>query len=165
MTLTRHDISLQVKGGDWSSQISGLEDFVAETAQVVLNWEPRNDAPKELSVVLADDDFIRGLNAAYRDRDSATNVLSFPASEDFDQPSVDGMPVLLGDVVLAFETCLAESEAIASETPFAHHTRHLLVHGILHLLGFDHENNSDAEEMEGLETKILATFGVADPYL
>ena len=73
-------------------------------------------------------------------------------------------PVLLGDVVLAFETCMLEAQALDAAAPFADHTRHLLVHGILHLLGYDHEDDFDARQMEAREVRILAEFGVADPY-
>ena len=162
-----HDISLQVTWGGWQEELPGLDKIVCETAVAVLNkeWQYANAA--ELSIVLADDEFVRVLNASYRDQDKTTNVLSFPAT---DRPGVPDIPpgaeapVLLGDVVLAFETCLTESKEISSASPLQDHTRHLLIHGILHLLGHDHENEADAEKMETLETNILAGFGVTDPY-
>jgi len=117
----------------------------------------------EIAVVLADDAEVRGLNAEWRGQDKPTNVLSFPAMEPDDvirQPPE--MPVLLGDVVLAFETCLRE--AGEQGKPLGHHLAHLVVHGTLHLLGYDHETDEDAGVMEPLETHVLAGLGIADPY-
>ncbi|MFZ5929812.1 MAG: rRNA maturation RNase YbeY [Pseudomonadota bacterium] len=112
----------------------------------------------EISIVLADDAFVRDLNRQYRNIDRPTNVLSFPADDD------DGLgPRLLGDVVLAYET--VQREADAAGKPLLDHVSHLIIHGTLHLLGFDHEDEQEAIEMEALETAILARLGVADPYL
>jgi len=105
----------------------------------------------ELSVVLADDGFVQNLNRDYRDKDKPTNVLSFPQ----DSP-------MLGDVVLAYETVKREAEE--QDKAFEDHAAHLLVHGVLHLLGYDHENDEDAEEMEALEVEILNGLGIANPY-
>lgn len=112
----------------------------------------------ELSVALADDATVRDLNRDYRQQDKPTNVLSFESGEE--EP--DGT-LLLGDVVLARETCARE----AAETgrAFADHLSHLTVHGVLHLLGFDHIDEADAEEMESLEVRILAEMGIENPYL
>ncbi len=112
----------------------------------------------ELCVHLADDAHVRGLNARWRGLDEATNVLSFPAAE----PATIGQARLLGDIVLALET--VAREATAEGKPFADHYRHLVVHGFLHLIGFDHERDVDAQRMEAMETRILARLGVADPY-
>jgi probable rRNA maturation factor len=113
----------------------------------------------ELAVVLGDDGLVRSLNKAWRGQDKATNVLSFGAGEE---PRPNGAPLLLGDVVLAFETVAAE--AAAQQKTLADHLAHLVVHGVLHLLGFDHGDAAAATRMEALETEILAGFGVADPY-
>ncbi|MDX9859346.1 MAG: rRNA maturation RNase YbeY [Rhodospirillales bacterium] len=119
--------------------------------------------PAEASLVLADDATVRQLNRDYRGRDEPTNVLSF-ANLDGDPPLLaDGAPVLLGDVVLAYET--TASEAAAQGKPLSDHFSHLVVHGMLHLLGFDHVNAAQAEEMEGLEVRVLKGLGVADPYV
>ena len=123
----------------------------------------RGRGPVEIAVVLADDAEVQGLNAAWRQQDKPTNVLSFPAMEPDDvlrQPVE--MPVLLGDVVLAFETCARE--AAEQGKPLAHHLAHLVVHGTLHLLGYDHETDEEAGIMEPLETHVLAGLGIADPY-
>jgi probable rRNA maturation factor len=112
-----------------------------------------------VDVTLTDDAEQRMLNRTYRGKDAATNVLAFPQAETV--PPADA-PTLLGDVVLAFET--VRREAAAQEKPFADHLRHLVVHGVLHLLGFDHEDAAEAMVMEAREIKILAGLGVPDPY-
>lgn len=116
----------------------------------------------ELALVLADDGLVRELNRRYRGRDAPTNVLSF-ADVDAEGPRAAGMPRLLGDVVLARETVLREA-ADQGKRP-GDHLAHLVVHGILHLLGWDHESESEAERMEALERSILDDMGIADPYL
>ncbi|THD48802.1 MAG: rRNA maturation RNase YbeY [Bradyrhizobium sp.] len=115
-------------------------------------------AGAELCIHLADDAHLRGLNARWRGIDKPTNVLSFPAFE----PSRLAQARLLGDIALAYETLAREAEDEGK--PLADHYRHLVVHGFLHLVGFDHENDADAERMEATETRILARLGVADPY-
>ncbi|MET0924792.1 MAG: rRNA maturation RNase YbeY [Xanthobacteraceae bacterium] len=114
----------------------------------------------ELAVVLTDDAAIRALNRDWRGKDAATNVLSFPAKEA--RPDRRA-PRLLGDIVIAYET--VAREAAAEGKPFIHHLAHLAVHGFLHLVGYDHEANEDADAMEGLEIAILARLEVPDPYL
>jgi len=112
----------------------------------------------EICVTLTDDRKIAELNARWRGKAKPTNVLSFPAP-----PSpMPGVPRHLGDVVLAFET--VESEARAQAKPIGDHVAHLMVHGTLHLLGYDHEGDDEAETMEALEVRILAKLGIADPY-
>lgn len=134
--------------------ISGLVQE-AVSAAAAASGSPDLDAA-ELSIVLGNDDAIRILNRDYRGKDGPTNVLSFPAR------AVGAGPRMLGDIVLAFETVAAEAAEQAK--PVADHLRHLVVHGMLHLLGFDHETDADAERMESLETGILATMGISDPY-
>jgi probable rRNA maturation factor len=111
----------------------------------------------ELAVMLTDDKSIRALNRQWRGKNAATNVLSFPAASG-------GRPAagLLGDIVIAYETTAAQSRAEGK--PFEHHLVHLVVHGFLHLLGYDHESDGEAEEMERLERRILARLDVPDPY-
>lgn len=110
----------------------------------------------ELSVLLCDDAEIRRLNARWRGKDAATNVLSFPAA------SRHASRLHLGDIAIAHETVQREAEEEGKS--LADHLAHMTVHGYLHLLGFDHESDNDAEEMEGLEREILAGLGIADPY-
>jgi probable rRNA maturation factor len=118
------------------------------------------DAPCEVTLVLTDDDEMRELNRTWRGKDSSTNVLSFPAGEPVGE--AHGEPSPLGDIVLAAETVLEEAKH--KGIPAANHAAHLVVHGMLHLLGFDHGRDADAERMEALETKVLAGLGIADPY-
>jgi probable rRNA maturation factor len=109
----------------------------------------------EISVRLCDDDEIRALNLAWRNKDKATNVLSFPSPAGHRGP-------LLGDIVVAFE--YVSEEAREAGRSLRDHLSHMLVHGFLHLLGFDHESEDEAEEMEDLERRILARLGIEDPY-
>ena len=120
----------------------------------------------ELSVKLADKEEVQALNAVYRNKDKPTNVLSFPMlPPDFMDAAAltDDGEILLGDVILAYETCAAEA---AEKGISVHdHAVHLIVHGVLHLLGYDHEAHEQAaEEMEGIEIRALASLGMADPY-
>ena len=116
----------------------------------------------ELSVVLAGDEFVRGLNRDYRGKDAATDVLSFGGEEN-DRPPLNGAPRLLGDVVIAYGEASRGLPPARSAHP-EYHLAHLLVHGILHLLGYDHEQESDAETMEGLEARLLERWGIPNPY-
>jgi len=118
----------------------------------------------ELSLVLGDDALVRGLNRLYRRKDAPTNVLSFPALTDAERARArkPGRPALLGDVVVAFETSRREAAALGK--PLADHLAHLVVHGTLHLLGYDHALARDAARMERLEAAVLAGLGIADPY-
>jgi len=128
----------------------------------------------EVSLCLADDDALRALNSRWRGLDKPTNVLSFPSAHV--DAVDDRVPALsergyrgaeqarlqLGDIALAYETLEREADDLG--VPLADHYRHLLTHGFLHLVGYDHETDSDAERMEALETRILAALGVSDPY-
>ena len=120
-----------------------------------------DDPPRlaEVSLVLCDDAFIRTLNKTWRGKDKPTNVLSFPAAF---VPGLDAGPLMLGDVVVAFET--SASEAADGGLSLRDHLAHLIVHGLSHLLGFDHEDDGDAATMERLESRALATLGIASPY-
>jgi probable rRNA maturation factor len=111
----------------------------------------------ELAVMLADDNELRALNHQWRAKDEPTNVLSFPAG------AACGGPLRpLGDIAIAFET--AAREARSAQLPLSHHLTHLAVHGFLHLVGYDHQTEPDAEAMEALEIAVLARLGVGDPY-
>ena len=116
----------------------------------------------EIAVMLTDDAGIRTLNSNWRGIDKPTNVLSFPALQPTGDGSPDEAPRMLGDIAIAFET--TSGEADNEQTPFDHHLSHLAVHGFLHLIGYDHEKNDDAEAMETLEAEILAQLGIPDPY-
>jgi probable rRNA maturation factor len=116
----------------------------------------------ELALLLTDDAGIRSLNRDFRGIDKPTNVLSFPVAQAATARAADDAPRMLGDIAIAYET--VRREAGEADKPFAHHLSHLAVHGFLHLIGYDHETDDDAEAMEALETDILAQLGIPDPY-
>jgi probable rRNA maturation factor len=115
--------------------------------------------PVEISLLFADDARVQPLNLAWRDQDKPTNVLSFPSVA---LTPGGTLPPVLGDIILAYET--VEREAAEEAKPFEDHVGHLLLHGFLHLLGYDHQTDADADIMEGLETRILAKLAIPDPY-
>jgi probable rRNA maturation factor len=121
-----------------------------------------NAGEAELAVMLTDDAGIRTLNRNWRGIDKPTNVLSFPALQPTGPRGPDDAPLMLGDIAIAYQT--TRKEADDEQKPFEHHLSHLAVHGYLHLIGYDHENDADAAVMEGLETEILAQLGIPDPY-
>jgi len=127
---------------------------VAAVAEAGLSF----DGPSELSLLFADDERLRQLNSFHRNKDLATNVLSFPGPDEV--PA--GAPRLLGDIVLGRQT--VEREAEAAGLTMTHHIGHLIVHGFLHLCGYDHLSDDQAEIMEELEIRILERLGIADPY-
>ena len=119
-------------------------------------------ADAELAVMLTDDSGIRTLNSNWRGIDKPTNVLSFPALQPTAPQKPGDAPRMLGDIAIAYQTMRREADEEGK--PFDHHLSHLAVHGFLHLIGYDHENDDDAEAMERLETEILAQLGIPDPY-
>jgi probable rRNA maturation factor len=136
----------------------------------VVPSRPKTGHSGAVALALADDTFVRNLNTRFRRIDRATNVLSFPSGETAPQRN-DGpwadqdmvfQDVALGDVALAAETIAREADQ--NNVPLENHIVHLLVHGTLHLLGHDHMQDSEAEVMEALETRILARLGIPDPY-
>jgi probable rRNA maturation factor len=133
----------------------------AARAALAASILPAAGVPMIVELVLTDDQEQRQLNRAWRGKDVPTNVLAFPV-EDHATPPPPGAPMLLGDVVLAFET--VAREAAVQRKPLADHLRHLVVHGVLHLLGFDHQGESEAAIMEAREIAILRGLGVPDPY-
>src|SRR4051795_1662764 len=136
---------------------SAIQRAIALAAEMV----DADTGGAELAVMLTDDTGIRTLNNNWRGIDKPTNVLSFPALQPTgDAP--DDMPRMLGDIAIAYET--TRREADEETKPFEHHLSHLAVHGFLHLIGYDHENDDDAEAMEALEREILAQLGIPDPY-
>ena len=145
--------------GDWSWLAEA--DAAAMDAAAALERHPAlTFARASACLALSSAEAVRRLNREYRHKDSATNVLSFPALQGAKPPN--GEPHALGDVVLAAEVVRAEAEE-AGVAPM-HHFQHLVVHGLLHLIGYDHEQDDEAAVMEGLEVDILRTLGIADPY-
>lgn len=141
---------------EWE-KLPNLDAFLAESLQAVLD-ETGEDVREgaEVSFLFCDDARIRGLNRQFRGKDKPTNVLSFPGPEPLDDAQC------LGDIALAFETIAREAQEQGKS--LEHHCRHMIVHGFLHLLGYDHEESIEAEEMEATEIRILQALGVEDPY-
>lgn len=157
------DIAIQIDDDAWHAALpDALDRCRAAAAAAFRAVGPEPPERAEISVVLANDEIVRILNRDYRGIDRPTNVLSFANFDDDEEPGVPGEPVLLGDIVLAYETMATEAEA--ADLPFAHHVEHLVVHGVLHLLGFDHGDEESAREMESLETEVLGARGIPDPY-
>lgn len=145
-------IEVEVEVDAWTTALADAEAIATRAAEAGLGA-----ARGLVAVLLTDDETVRDLNARFRGKDTPTNVLSFPAAPI---PGVEPPP--LGDVVLAFETCAAE--AMAQGKSLADHLSHLVVHGVLHLLGHDHDDEDEAEAMEAEERAILAGLGIDDPY-
>jgi len=150
-------VEISRAGGEWDAD---AEEIVLRLAQTVFEHDGTSSAA-ELSVLLADDTFVQSLNRKFRGKDKPTNVLSFPntptpAGALYDEPSS------LGDIALAFETVKAEAKT--QHKSFDDHLAHLVVHGVLHLLGYDHVDDEDAEKMEKRERELLKLYGIADPY-
>lgn len=153
-------IEITVDNPAWASAVPDAEAVAqraATEALIVAPAGPDDAKACELGITLTDDRRVAALNRDWRGQDRPTNVLSFPIGD----PGGPG-PRLLGDVVVALETLLAEAKA-AAKTPAAH-LSHLVVHGVLHLIGYDHEVSADAEAMEALEREVLARLGIGDPY-
>jgi len=136
--------------------LEALAERAARAAAAACGLDP---AGCEIALLAADDARVAALNAAFRGRAQPTNVLSWPSGEG---PAPPGERRFLGDLALAFETCMAEAEA--GGLAAADHVTHLVAHGVLHLLGHDHVEEAEGDAMEALEAKILAGLGVANPY-
>lgn len=153
-------------------QRAGLDDLAKTAAQAALGYFGHLPTAYLISCLACDDARITVLNADFRDKPSATNVLSWPAQDlaaEIDgrhpaPPETDPFDDIteLGDIAIAYETCAQEADAAGK--PLAHHITHLVIHGVLHLLGYDHTRDKDATLMEGIETKILGKLGIPDPY-
>ncbi|MBX3598967.1 MAG: rRNA maturation RNase YbeY [Rhizobiaceae bacterium] len=153
-------LDVSIESGDWMS-LDKLEAICRRAVDAALEETGRvlPAMDSELSILFTDDSHIQQLNAQWRGKDKATNVLSFPA---FAATRSGPIPPLLGDIVIALET--VQREAKDEAKPFENHLTHLVVHGFLHLTGFDHETEKDAEEMETIERRALARLAIPDPY-
>lgn len=161
-------MSVEITFEDSRWEGAGLQALAEQAVAATLAQVQLAPESWEVSILACDDARIAGLNADFRGKPSATNVLSWPSGERGAEIAGDvpGPPVgdpELGDLAIAFETC--EREANDQGKPFKHHVLHLLVHGVLHLLGYDHERDADGDLMERQEIAILATLGVDNPYL
>ncbi len=145
LDLVHQDPRWDAAGEDW--------DALANRALAAVNDALAPEKRGEVALLLADDAALQALNSQWRGKDAPTNVLSFP-------PALPGL--MLGDIALSYDTLVREAGEKGAS--LAHHAAHMIVHGLLHLHGFDHEADDEAEEMEALERRILATLGIADPY-
>jgi probable rRNA maturation factor len=152
-------VDLLIEFQDWR-ELEGVEHMVHRAYEACAE-RISGIAGHELSIALSSDDAVAELNGRYRGKPKPTNVLSFPASGGPAAPDSEHLP--LGDIIIAYETVM--QEARAEDKPPLWHLAHLVVHGILHLAGCDHETDDDAEHMENLEREILASLGIPDPYL
>lgn len=150
------DVDIQDDG--WRAAVDDPAGLCERAAAAAFERAAGDLDAAEVSIVLGDDAFVMDLNRRYRGKDKPTNVLSFPG--DLETPP--GVPALLGDIAIARET--VEREAADEDKSVADHLSHMVVHGVLHLLGHDHEDDGEAAAMESLETVALAALGVADPY-
>jgi probable rRNA maturation factor len=154
MTLT---VDIEIEDEAWTQAEPEVEALVWRAAQAVL------DAHEDIEghgivILLADDDSVQALNRDFRQKDHATNVLSFPSPQN-PEANPEGQ---IGDIALAFGVC--QREAAEQGKPLAHHLQHLVAHGVLHLLGYDHQDDAEAEAMEAFEREILAGLDIPDPY-
>lgn len=170
------EVDILIEATQWLQALPQAEAVVARAANATIGAtveratvEREIGAPGHCAILLSDDAELRALNRRFRGQDKATNVLSFPAQdlgpqtpEHLSPIAGDDQPIHWGDVAIAYET--TAGEAAAAGKTLADHLSHLVVHGLLHLFGYDHETDEAAEEMESLEREILWEIGVDDPY-
>jgi probable rRNA maturation factor len=145
-------IDVEIEDESWTQALPDAEALTLKAAQAALDNEGASG--EGVTLLLTDDATVRDLNLRFRRKDGPTNVLSFPAPPNAEQ--------FLGDIALAYGVCARE--AADQGKPLAHHLQHLVAHGVLHLLGYDHMTDAEAEAMEGLERVVLAGLGIPDPY-
>jgi len=151
-------VDVDIRDGAWRDAVDDPEWTSERAALAAFDRAAGISGPAEVSIVLGDDAFVADLNARYRGKDAPTNVLSFPGDRE---PAGD-MSVWLGDIAIARETVVREARA--EDKSVGDHLAHMVVHGMLHLLGHDHEADDEAATMETLEVSILGGLGIADPY-
>jgi len=145
-------IDVEIEDPAWTAALPQAEMLARGAALAALDKE--GAAHEAVTILLTDDESVRELNARFREKDAPTNVLSFPAPDNPER--------FLGDIAVAYGVCVRE--AAEQGKPLSHHLQHLTVHGVLHLLGYDHIGDDEAEVMEDLERAVLADLGVPDPY-
>ena len=152
-------VSIEVEDSSWQA-LPELEALTREAVVAALSEELPQQIPVEVALLFTGDAAIAEINSEWRGQNKPTNVLSFPAPEDMPLPEGENRP--LGDIVLAFG--VISREAREQGKSLRDHTAHLIVHGVLHLLGYDHETDAEAEDMEHREVQILKGMGISDPY-
>lgn len=152
MSAKKPIINLIISEKSWKTVSPLLEDEISLALEKTSHALSEDFSQREVSVVLTTDEEVHALNKTFRHQDKATNVLSFPSDEQAE----------LGDIILAYETVLKEAQELGIST--LHHILHLIVHGFLHLLGYDHEADHEAIDMENLEIQILRTLNIENPY-
>ena len=157
----QYDIDISLEDDRWSDAIELYDDLTSDIVRISLEHLKLNISHIEISIVLANDDFVQDLNKTYRGKDKPTNVLSFPQSEP--EEIMPMLPYLcMGDIILSLDTL--QKEIKEQKKTLKDHYTHMLVHGILHLLHYDHITNDEALIMEGLEISILDKMSIKNPY-
>ncbi len=171
MATSSNDIVVQIDASPWRSDLKDAPEICRAACTITLDACGVNALAPEafVSILLADDATVQELNQQYRDQDKPTNVLSFPSvllnPDDLSELKQDAdteIPVVLGDIVLGYETI--RKEADEQQLTLAKHTTHMVVHSTLHLLGYDHMEDKEAEKMEAKEIAILKSMGISNPY-
>jgi len=152
MSTKRPIVNLILQDKIWTKRVPSWKREVSCAFEKTAELLGKDFSETEVSVVLSSDEEVHVLNKTFRKMDKPTNVLSFPSEEQGE----------LGDIILAYETTMREAET--SGIPFLHHSLHLIIHGFLHLLGYDHENEEEAKEMEDIEIRILKGLHINNPY-
>ena len=152
-------VTIDVEDQAWD-KVPGLEQLARRVAEAAFAGTGFDATGSETAILFTDDETIAAVNAEWRGKPSPTNILSFPAPDDLPVPEGELRP--LGDIVLAWGVIASEAEAQGKALP--DHVAHLIIHGVLHLLGYDHADGDEAAEMEALETSILKGLGISDPY-
>lgn len=152
-------VDIRIAAAGWRKALPDISTSLRRAVRGALKSELPVQAETALSILLTDDAEMRKLNAGWRAKDKPTNVLSFPAEAAFDPKRP---PAYLGDIALGLATC--KREAAEQGKPLSDHVAHLAVHGVLHLIGYDHMTDEEANAMEPREVEILSGLGIADPY-
>ena len=159
-TKDQHHFDHNIADDRWADIVTESQPLCAALADKMVKYlSPETTAKLDISVLWTDDQHIAALNSQFRQKSGPTNILSFPSGEPV---SWQTEQLFLGDLVLGYETITTEADEAG--TALTHHVAHLLLHGLLHLAGYDHIDDDEAAEMEALETNLLAELGIADPY-
>jgi len=159
--MTIYDIDIELNSNIWAEEIPNIEVLTKSIIEITFDQLINNISHIEISIVLADDGFLKKMNTKYRGKNAPTNVLSFPMTEPEELLSEPPF-ISMGDIIFAYETI--KSEATEQGKSIKNHFTHMLVHGCLHLLHYDHMLEKDAIEMETLEVSILKSMGIKNPY-